>query len=586
MKRLISILLTVCMCFSIGMVLTACGDNESHEHTYKTEWAYDDTHHWHACEGEDCTEVSDKAEHTWNGGEITTEATADADGIKTFACNVCGKTKTEVVEYVEQGVDRSGYSIFYFDTSDDAIYLIEHNEAGLPVAVYYDEAFFGQRYGERQLEYSIEYSNDHLISSIKSPYYYYEIEYNSDCTYAYGIAYQANSPKKIENGRTIVISYTENKQLHTISSYNVKGSLTQYIFNEDGRVVRLLDGDQVNLFEHDELGRFVSCTNMNVNDSSVQRTLVFNYEEEANLPNAYTRTDEDGETIKGTNITYNNEGQVLTATMAFYEDGVAEYICENISSFDQNGRLISYESRDGDAEEFDTCEWLYTELIYDDKGMLIEVFEYIKNGDNKLTENKIQYEYDAKGNCVSETYSYYAEDGVTVKSTSTTTYTYNEKDQLTSKIRGNGEGERYTYDSNGLMISKVYVFENGTESDPVAYQWIFDDNGRLLERSGQKFTYGEDGKKMSCFEGDNNYGDGKYYAFAYDASGRVIKINIVIKKTRWNNELHMDEVYTLATGENTYVYAESGELISASLFEWDNNVREYVNNTYNYATIE
>ncbi|MBQ8372483.1 MAG: hypothetical protein IJX38_06085 [Clostridia bacterium] len=71
-----------------------------HTHTYKTEWSKDTTHHWHDCESEDCTEVSDKAEHTWNDGEITTPATAQTDGVKTFTCTVCTQTKTESVEYV------------------------------------------------------------------------------------------------------------------------------------------------------------------------------------------------------------------------------------------------------------------------------------------------------------------------------------------------------------------------------------------------------------------------------------------------------------------------------------------------------
>ena len=585
MKKLVSLLLAVCMCLSVGVMLTACGDEE-HTHTYKTEWAKDATYHWHACEDENCTDVADKAEHVWDEGAITKEATAEADGVKTFTCTVCGETKTEVVEYVAQAVDKSGYSIFYSDTSDDAIYLIEHNEAGLPVAVYYDDAFYGERVGERQLEYSIEYTNDELISSIVSPYYYYEIEYNEDCTYAYGVAYQTNTVKKIENGRTIVISYTENKQLKTISAYGVRGSLAQYIFNEDGHVVRLLDDDEVNLFEYDELGRFVSCTNMDMSDSSATGTITFSYDGEAELPNAYTYTIDGVVGIKGTNITYDDAGQILTATLTYYEDEAADYIFENTSSFDENGKLVSYYLREGDAEEFATSDVLYTELKYNDEGLLIEEVESEGNGNNKKDTYKKQYEYDANGNCICETYSYYAEDGITVESTSSTTYTYDANNLCTSKIRGNGEGTRYTYDTNGLLVSEIYVFEDGTESDPITHQWIFDDNGRLLERSGQRFTYGEDGKKMSYFDVENDYGAGNSYAFTYDASGRVIKINIVVKESRWDAVLQDIVVDISRTGTSTYTYAESGELVTASLYEWGYDVGEYVNNTYDYTTIE
>lgn len=68
----------------------------SHSHSYADAWSHDATHHWHAstCGHE---VVSDKAEHTWNDGEVTTAATCGAAGVKTFTCTVCGATKTEAI---------------------------------------------------------------------------------------------------------------------------------------------------------------------------------------------------------------------------------------------------------------------------------------------------------------------------------------------------------------------------------------------------------------------------------------------------------------------------------------------------------
>ena len=68
----------------------------SHSHSYADAWSHDATHHWHAstCGHE---VVSDKAEHTWNDGEVTTAATCGAVGEKTFTCTVCGATKTEEI---------------------------------------------------------------------------------------------------------------------------------------------------------------------------------------------------------------------------------------------------------------------------------------------------------------------------------------------------------------------------------------------------------------------------------------------------------------------------------------------------------
>lgn len=92
MKRISAMILSVCM----GVTLCACQSLlPEHQHAFATEWSKDETHHWHACTGEDCTDVSDKAEHNFDAGEITTTATKDENGVKTFTCQDCGQSKTE-----------------------------------------------------------------------------------------------------------------------------------------------------------------------------------------------------------------------------------------------------------------------------------------------------------------------------------------------------------------------------------------------------------------------------------------------------------------------------------------------------------
>lgn len=68
-------------------------------HTYADAWSYDETEHWHACTVDGHTDVADKAAHEWNDGEITTEPTATASGVKTYTCTVCKATKTEEIPY-------------------------------------------------------------------------------------------------------------------------------------------------------------------------------------------------------------------------------------------------------------------------------------------------------------------------------------------------------------------------------------------------------------------------------------------------------------------------------------------------------
>ena len=95
MKKLLSVLLIVSMLFAMCAVLASC------EHTcaYADAWTTDATHHWHACTNEKCELVADRAEHTWDEGVVTTAATQEKDGVKTYSCTVCAATKTEPVAF-------------------------------------------------------------------------------------------------------------------------------------------------------------------------------------------------------------------------------------------------------------------------------------------------------------------------------------------------------------------------------------------------------------------------------------------------------------------------------------------------------
>ena len=133
MKKIVSLFLAVFMAATAAAGLTACDDSPAgstsadsstiaesstradsstvadsskdaaHEHDYAEAWSSDEAYHWHACvsaAGICDAPQKDKAEHGWDDGVITVEATAEADGVKTYTCTICGKTKTEPVEYV------------------------------------------------------------------------------------------------------------------------------------------------------------------------------------------------------------------------------------------------------------------------------------------------------------------------------------------------------------------------------------------------------------------------------------------------------------------------------------------------------
>ncbi|MGN1162590.1 MAG: hypothetical protein ACI4T2_01525 [Christensenellales bacterium] len=97
-KTIIMMVLAFCLVVPAMFLFSACG---KHSHNAAAEWSRDETYHWHVCEG--CDEQLDKAEHTWDAGVITTEATFTSDGVKTYTCTVCQKTRTEAVsmEYID-----------------------------------------------------------------------------------------------------------------------------------------------------------------------------------------------------------------------------------------------------------------------------------------------------------------------------------------------------------------------------------------------------------------------------------------------------------------------------------------------------
>ena len=115
MKKLLSIVFAVCVCFSLAVTLVSCG----HTHTFSEDWTKDETHHWHVCTGKACAEISDKAEHVWNDGEITTPATTTEKGVKTFTCTVCAQTKTESVDYIPASVVTADQWSAAFDLGDN-----------------------------------------------------------------------------------------------------------------------------------------------------------------------------------------------------------------------------------------------------------------------------------------------------------------------------------------------------------------------------------------------------------------------------------------------------------------------------------
>ncbi len=103
MKKSVSLLLLACMCLSASVLFASC-DELLHEHTYKAEWESDGTHHWHACEVENCPEAAEKAEHVWDEGKVNKKPSKKEKGKQTVTCKVCQATKENEMAF--KGLDQ------------------------------------------------------------------------------------------------------------------------------------------------------------------------------------------------------------------------------------------------------------------------------------------------------------------------------------------------------------------------------------------------------------------------------------------------------------------------------------------------
>ncbi len=85
-------------CTTCGKTKTATIGRLDHVHTFDmTKWSYDTENHWHPATCGHADEKKDLAAHVWNEGVVTKEPTETEEGVKTYTCTTCGKTKTATI---------------------------------------------------------------------------------------------------------------------------------------------------------------------------------------------------------------------------------------------------------------------------------------------------------------------------------------------------------------------------------------------------------------------------------------------------------------------------------------------------------
>ena len=119
-KQIITILSVV---FALSMLFAAfTGCNKDGKHNFSEEWSNNETHHWHACADKGCKETKDKAEHSWDGGNVTVEPTTEKEGTMVYTCTVCRREKTGKIDKL---VAEKEYTITFDSKGGSAVQPIK-----------------------------------------------------------------------------------------------------------------------------------------------------------------------------------------------------------------------------------------------------------------------------------------------------------------------------------------------------------------------------------------------------------------------------------------------------------------------------
>ncbi len=406
MKKFGSLLLAVFMCLSIGILLTSCG----HKHTYKTEWSKDETHHWHACDDEGCTEMSDKAEHIWNDGEITTPATPKTDGVKTFTCTICGQTKTETVSFVmDRTIANRVYSLL--GEEDEGMISVAVNQDGLFLAIssHDIDLSFDEEFGDIA---KFEYDDSGKMTSIV-------LTFGDEESFP-------------------ITEYDENGRPTKVQDFSV----FTYV---DDNMTFTLDGETYLTF--DKYGRCVHYKNW-----YSEYQLIFN----GNV-GTWNRVDESEEYFYA--VTYENNTKLAKMEDWNSKDSL-DYWCEY--KYNDRGLPIEYRWLEDPAEG-----GYMARHEYNSDELLIKTEEFEIIGDTEIKEHEDQFIYDSNKNLIEEKwlepdgtqyggklYTYNASGRLIKEETS-----YHPDNDIRTSIR------EYQYDDNGNIKKVISIdkYADGTE---------------------------------------------------------------------------------------------------------------------------
>jgi RHS repeat-associated protein len=393
---------------------------------------------------------------------------------------------------------------------------------------------------------------------------------------------------KVTDAKNGVTQYEYDANGNLTKIINARNKVTTYEYNELSQVKKVTDANNKSVtFDYDLNGNQTKITHPNGNTvefgyNSVNRNTSVSYNGQQKYtfeydPNGNLTKETDVSSGRVTTYTYDADNKVKSVQEP---DGRTDY------TYDKNGNVTQRKHTAGStvithdyaynslnqltnikANGTDHVWFTYNEIDqvasrkngdgtttldnYNGAGDLVEQTIYDKNG-NIL--DSFKYTYDAKGNITQ-----------VVSKAGTTTYVYDELDQLIKETRPDGTIYEYTYDATGNRLTKK-VIQGGNVTTTT---YTYDDADQLVSVNGTSYSYDANGNLIS--DGQRTY--------TYDAQNRLTSVkdsggNTIASFTYYANGLR--KTMTTTSGTITFHYDENNNVT----YETDQNGNVVASYTY------
>jgi RHS repeat-associated protein len=388
---------------------------------------------------------------------------------------------------------------------------------------------------------------------------------------------------------SIAPNYQNGSTTSTVTTTGSQNVTTTYTMNNKNRITNITSGSHTNVsFEYNISNKPDLVSKMTDNKTNVQTTYDYNSK---GLPT--TVTESVGGETRTTITSYTSLNDVYQYTDAkgntttyYYEDSH-----NNLTRIvDALGKTTTFVNNSkGKPTQVTDPSGTVTNYTYDSYGnetnmnipSISMYFDHTYDGASRVTSAKTSCD------CQTTTYTYDNNDNMLTETDAlnhTTSYTYDADDNVTQITDANGHSTNFTYDDNDFLSSisyqgatKNYTYNRDgslasfTDPNGHTFNYTYNSSGEMTSDGYASYSYNSKGQLTSVTK------DSKAITYSYDAFGRVSSIAYDGKTVSYTYD-NNDNVLTITyPGSKTVTYAYDALNRMTSVKDWNNKTT-----TYNY----